>query len=76
MDKAVRKNMPALSVSGELDFINCKKRRIAIDRHTFDRTDKITRPWGDDLFFTRNQSNGPGALRRDSTVVVFTSQKA
>ena len=58
MQQAMGKDMAALGIGAELDFIDGEKFDLAIERHRLDRADEILRPRRDDLFLAGDQRDG------------------
>ena len=75
VQKPVSKNMTALRVGAELDFVDGEEFNLAVERHRLDRADEILRVGGDDLFLAGDQGDVRLSSRLDHPVVDFARQK-
>ncbi len=75
MQKPVGEHMAALGVGAELDFVDREELDLAVERHRFDRADKISRIGGDDLFLAGDEGDLRLSPRLDDPVVDFARKK-
>ncbi len=76
MENAIREDMPALRVAGELNLVDGKEVDIDIARHGFDGRDPETRTVGLDLLLARDQRHLVGADAVGDLVVDLACEEA
>ena len=68
--------MPALRIRAKLNLVHRKKGRAQIERHRFDRADKIARLGRHDLLFAGDQRGGLLAFDAYDPVINLAREQA
>ncbi len=76
MQQPVGEDVPAFRIARELHFVDGEKIHVDLARHRFDRRDPVTRAFGLDLLFARDQSYAAGTHARFDLIVDFACKQA
>ena len=75
MQEARGKDVAALGIGAQLDFVDRQEIDLAVERHRFDGADEIGRVRRQDLLFAGDQRNRAGAPQLDYAVVILAGEQ-